>query len=161
MKPAEFGGQGIQMAQSESRLSTFFKDADTEFGIFKPKFCLIAVFSHLPDAERAEKELLSAGRAAEDVISAAGEEAVKFAEYHLLKDGLGGVLMTGLSRVFGTEAAYTEMDLEAAKKGAAFVAVRCPTEESKREAWEVLRSTRPLAARYYTGAGIEHLAGEA
>ncbi len=144
-----------------NRLFGFFKGSDTEFGVFKPKLCLIAVFSQLADAEQAEKQLLMAGRADEDVISASGEEAVKFAEYHLLKDGLGGMLMTGLSRVFGTEAAYTEMDLEAAKKGAAFVAVRCPTEESKQEAWEILRSTKPLAARYYTGAGIEHLVGEA
>jgi len=148
------------MTQRTSRLSIFFKGADTEFGVFYPKRCLVAVFLNLADADSAKKELHSAGRADEDVISAAGEEAIEFAQYHLLKDGLRGVLMTGLSRMFGTEAAYTDMDLAAARKGAAFVAVRCPTKDSKQEAWEVLKSTKPLAARYYSGGGIEHLAGE-
>jgi hypothetical protein len=142
-----------------SRLSIFFKDADTEFGVFYLTHYLLAVFPNLADADRAKEKLNHAGRADEDVISVSGEEVVHFAEGDLLKDGLRGVLMTELSRMIGTEASYLDKDLAAAK-GAAFVAVHCPTEKLKVEAWKFLQPRHPLVARYYSFGGIEHLAGE-
>ncbi len=148
----------------ETRLSTFFKGADTEFGIFYPKHYLLAIFPNLAEADRAKQELNRAGRTDEDAISAPGEEVVRFAEGHLVKDGLWGVLMTELSRVLGTEASYADEDLAAAKRGAAFVAVYCPTEKLKTEAWEVLKPRNPLVARYYAWGGmfdgIAHMVGE-
>jgi hypothetical protein len=143
-----------------SRLNTFFKDKDIEFGVFYPKHCLLAVFENLADADRAKEQLARAGLGENAVISVSGDEVVLFAEDHLLKDGLWGVLMTQLSRTFGTEAIYADKDLAAAKKGAAFVAVHCPTDEIKSEAWKALEPTHPLVARYYSFGGIEHLAGE-
>jgi len=147
-----------------SRLSAFFKDADTEFGVFYPKQYLLAIFPNLAEADLAKEQLSHAGRTDEDVISASGEEVVQFAEDHLVKDGLWGVLMREFSRRFGTEASYADDDLAAAKKGAAFVAVHCPTEKLKLEAWKVLEPRRPLVARYYSSGGvfdgIEHLVGE-
>jgi hypothetical protein len=89
-----------------------------------------------------------------------GEEVVHFAADHALKDGLSGGLMTKLSRMFGTESLYAEKDLAAAKKGAAFVAVHCPTEAVKIEAWKFLGPRHPLVARYYSFGAIEHLVGE-
>jgi len=146
-----------------SRLSTFFKESDTAFGIFYPKHYLLAIFPNLTEANRAKEELNHAGRV-EDAISASGAEVVRFAEDHLLKDGLWGMLMTELSRAFGTEASYADDDLAAAKKGSAFLAVHCPTEKLKIEAWKVLEPRHPLVARYYSFGGvfdgIEHLAGE-
>jgi hypothetical protein len=142
-----------------NRLTTFFKDADSEFGVFYPKHFLLAVFPNLPDADRAKEELTRAGRLEEDVISVSGEEVVHFAEEHMHKDGLWGLLMTKLSRGIGTEASY-DKDLAAAKNGAAFLAVHCPTEKLKIEAWKLLEPRRPLVARYYSFGGIEHLAGE-
>jgi hypothetical protein len=143
-----------------NRLATFFKDADSEFGVFYPKNFLLAVFPHLPDADRAKEVLTHAGRLEEDVISVPGEEVVHFVEEHMLKDGLWGLLMTKLSRGIGTEASYADKDLAAAKNGAAFLAVHCPTEKLKIEAWKLLEPRRPLVARYYSFGGIEHLAGE-
>jgi hypothetical protein len=148
------------MESPMSRLSIFFNDADTQFGVFYPKHYLLAVFPDLAEAGRAKEELNHAGRVDEDVICVSGEEVVHFAEEHLLKNGLWGVLMTELSRMIATEAAYADKDLAAAKKGAAFVAVRCPTEKVKAEAWKVLEPMRPLVARYYSIGGIEHLTGE-
>lgn len=142
-----------------SRLSTFFQDADTELGIFYPTHHLLAAFPDLAAADRAKAALSQAGRM-DEVISVSGEEAVRFAEDHLLNDGFWGVVMTELSRLMGTEALYADKDLAAAKKGAAFIAVHCPTEEAKIEAWKVLERTHPLVARYYSASGIEHLAGE-
>jgi len=147
-----------------SRLSAFFKGADTEFGVFYPKHYLLAVFPNLAEADRAKQDLSRDGRVEEDVISASGEEVVHFAEDHLLKDGLWAMLMTEMSRRFGTEASYADDDLAAAKKGAAFVAAYCPTEKLKIEAWKVLEPRHPIVARYYSSGGIfdgiEHLAGE-
>lgn len=143
-----------------SRLSTFFKDADVEFGVFYPKHCLLAVFENLADADSAKEELVHAGREREDIISVSGEEVVRFAEDHLLKDGLWGVMMTEFSRMFGTEALYADKDLAAAKKGAAFLAVHCVTDRAKTDAWQFLGPRNPLVARYYSFGGIEHLAGE-
>jgi hypothetical protein len=73
-----------------SRLSTFFKGGDTEFGVFYPKSYLLAVFPNLADADRAKEELNHAGPVDEDMISVSGEEVVHFVEDHLLKDGLWG-----------------------------------------------------------------------
>ncbi|MCU1337588.1 MAG: hypothetical protein JWO19_3169 [Bryobacterales bacterium] len=143
-----------------SRISTFFKGADVEFGVFYPKHCLLAVFENLAEADRAKEELAHAGFGGENVISVSGEEVVRFAEDQLLKDGLWGVMMTELSRIFGTEAVYADQDLAAAKKGAAFLAVHCPTEEVKAQAWKSLEPRHPVVARYYSFGGIEHLAGE-
>jgi hypothetical protein len=148
------------MEPKMSRLSTFFKGADTEFGVFYPNHYLLAVFGSFADANRAKEELNHAGRGDADVIAASGEEVVHFAEDHLLNDGLWGALMTKLSRTFGTEARYADDDLAAAKRGAAFVAVHCPTEEIKMEAWKFLEPRHPFVARYYSFGGIEHLVGE-
>lgn len=143
-----------------SRLTTFFHDADTKLGIFYPKHCLLSAYSTFEDAEHARKDLKISGCEDNDVIAVPGEEVVQFAEEHLLKDGLWGMLMRNLSRAIGTEAVYADNDLAAAKKGAAFVAVHCPTEDAKRAAWKVIGPTHPLIARYYSAAGIEHLAGD-
>jgi hypothetical protein len=72
-----------------SRLSTFFKESDTQFGIFYPKHYLLAMFPNLAEADRAKIDLNRAGRKDADVISASGDEVVHFAEEHLVKDGLG------------------------------------------------------------------------
>ena len=143
-----------------SQLSTFFKGADVEFGVFYPKHCLLAAFENLADAQSAKEDLTHAGFAREDVACVSGEEVVRFAEDHLMKDGLWGVMMTELSRAIGTEAVYADKDLAAARTGAAFVAVHCPTDEAKIAAWKSLEPTHPIVARYYSFGGIEHLAGE-
>jgi hypothetical protein len=44
-----------------SRLSTFFKDNDTEFGVFYPKHYLLAVFPNLAEADRAKVKLSNSG----------------------------------------------------------------------------------------------------
>jgi len=144
-----------------SRLSTFFHGSDTQFGIFYPQHHLLAVFPNVLDANRAKKRLLASGEREEDCIAVAGEEVVHFAEEYLWKEGIWGVLMTKLSRAIGTEAVYADKDLEMARQGAAFLAVHCPTEDAKIAAWKCLEPAHPVVARYYSFAGIEHLAGEA
>jgi hypothetical protein len=143
-----------------SKLSAFFRDADTRFGIFYPKDYLLAIFPNFLDADRAKKKLIDSGTPDEDSIAVTGEEVVHYAEESLFKKGLWGVLMTELSRVIDTEAAYADKDLAMAKLGAAFIAVHCPTEVTKTAAWKCIEPTHPSVARYYHFGGIEHLTGE-
>jgi hypothetical protein len=143
-----------------SRLLTFFKGADTQLGVFYPKHYLLAIFPTLAAADGAKADLNRAGQGDDDIVSVSGDEVVQFAEDHLIKDGVWGVLMTEVSRLLGTEALYADEDLAMARNGAAFVAVHCPTEEVKTHMWKLLEHLHPLVARYYGVAGIEHLTGE-
>jgi len=132
-----------------SLLSNFFKESDTQLGIFYPNHYLIAVFRNLETAQQAVKKLRLAGFTEDEVIAVAKEET-----------GLGSFLMQTLSRFFATEQISHDSDLDLAQHGASFAAVHCPTEKTKKEAWNVLQPEAPLAARYYANDGIEHLAGD-
>jgi hypothetical protein len=143
-----------------SRLSDFFHGDDTQFGIFYPNHYIVAAFPSKLAADHAISELRNSGRAKEDVIAASGDEVVQFAEDHWINDGLWGKLMESVSRLIGTEAAYADKDLAAARAGTAFIAVHCPTDKLKSDAWGVLAPQHPLVARYYHWDGIDHLAGE-
>ena len=150
----------INLEQSTGRLSSFFPDADSKFGIFYPQHYLLAVYPNFEAAEQAMAKLSATGLGVGDVIAVPGAEVVQYAEEHLAKHGLWGALMTELSRKIGTEAVYADQDLARAKNGAAFVAAHCPTESDKAKAWTVLEPTHPLVARYYAPGGVEHLHGE-
>ncbi len=141
----------------KSTLSDFFKESDTQLGVFYPKHYVIAVFRNLAAAQQAAATLQLAGFAGDEVTAVAGTEIIQLAEENT---GLGPLIMQELSRFFATEQMSTDKDLEWAHAGAGFVAVHCPTEESKQEAWAALSREGPMAARYYSNAGVEHLAGD-
>ncbi len=140
-----------------SLLTGFFKESDTQLGVFYPKHYLIAVFRDSRAAQQGVKALWLAGFAEDEAISVAGQEFLDLAKE---ETGPGNFVMQALSRFFATEQKTHDSDLERAQHGAGFVAVHCLTEESKQEAWTILQPLRPLAARYYGAAGIEHLAGD-
>ena len=143
-----------------SRLQDFFHGDDTQFGIFYPNDHIVAAFPGIAEADHAIKELRNSGLAEEDMIAATGDEVVKFTEDHWINDGLWGQMMESLSRLIGTEAVYADKDLAAARNGVAFIAVHCPTDKGKIDAWSVLAPQHPLVARYYRWDGIDHLVGE-
>jgi hypothetical protein len=138
-------------------LSSFFKESDTQLGIFYPKHYLIAVFRSLENAQRAVAKLRRAGFEEDDVIAVEGREVIQLEKE---ETGPGNFLMQSLSRFFATEQMSHDHDLHLAQQGAAFVAVHAPTEEDKNEAWIVVEQEAPIAARYYANDGIEHLAGD-
>jgi len=140
-----------------SLLTGFFKESDTQLGVFYPKHYVIAVFRDSRAAQRAMKDLWEAGFAQDEAIAVTGQEFVDLAKE---ETGPGNFVMQALSRFFATEQKTHDSDLERAHHGAGFVAVHCPTEASKLSAWAVLQPAGPLAARYYAAAGIEHLEGD-
>lgn len=140
-----------------SLLTGFFKESDTQLGVFYPKHYLIAVFRDSRAAQQAVKELWVAGFATNEAIAVAGQEFLDLAKE---ETGPGNFVMQALSRFFATEQKTHDADLDRAKHGAGFVAAHCITEASKEQAWNILQLQGPLAARYYGAAGIEHLAGD-
>lgn len=142
------------------RLSTFFEGGETRLGVFYPTHHLVALFPNLQAADTAKRELQKAGLLDEEVISASGSEVMQFAKKQAVDAGLWGFFMSNLSRAIGTEAAYSDDDLAAARSGAGFIFVHCPTIPFKDTAWKSLAMQYPVSARYYGFGGIEHLAGE-
>ena len=140
-----------------SALKGFFKESDTQLGVFYPKHYLIAVFQQLQSAQEAVKRLRVAGFAEDEAIAVAGEDVLELTKE---ETGPGNLLMQAISRFFATEQVSHDSDLRLAAQGAAFVAVHCPLAKTKDEAWSLLEAAGPLAARYYASDGIEHLAGD-
>jgi len=140
-----------------TNLAGFFKESDTKLGIFYPNHYLVAVFRNVAAAGLAANKLRVAGFASDEVIATDGAEVVQLAKQ---ETGIGSLLMQGLSRFFATEQMYTDHDLEHARHGAGFLAVHCPTDLLKAEAWRLIQPEDPVDARYYGSDGIDHLAGD-
>ncbi|BDC53041.1 hypothetical protein F183_A53560 [Bryobacterales bacterium F-183] len=143
-----------------NRLTDFFKGNDSSAGVFYPSHHIVAVFPDRNSAQEAEQALQKTGVGPDQAISVGAGEVKEFAAEHVERNGLFGLLMSKISDAIGTEQTYQNYDLDSAGDGAGFVAVRCPTEESKKRIWDVLRGMHPLNARYYAPGGIEHLTGE-
>jgi hypothetical protein len=143
-----------------NNLAVFFKGSDTRLGVFYPDHALIAIFPNIERAQRARGKLRGAGFSNDEALVASGEDLVDLVHEEAARNGVLGYLMKALSRFLHTEAIYTDHDLKHAKQGAALLAVRCPDERTKKSAWGLIAPTDPLAARYYSFGGIEHLAGE-
>jgi hypothetical protein len=139
-----------------SRLSAFFKETHTALGVFYPLHCLIAVFPNLDAAQQVGRNLRNAGFAEDEVIAVEGSE---FIELEKEETNLGNFLMQALSRFLAAEQISTDHNIEFADRAAAFVVVHCPTEKAKKEAWDVIQASAPLAAHYYSKGSVDHLAG--
>jgi hypothetical protein len=140
-----------------STLKEFFKESDTQLGVFYPNHYLIAVFRDFRPAQQALAKLRLAGFAEDEAIAVAGADVLELTKEQA---GPGSALMQAVSRFFATEQVAHESDVHLAEQGAAFVAVHCRVAESKDEAWKAIEGEGPLAARYYANDGIEHLAGD-
>jgi hypothetical protein len=143
-----------------STLSAFFKGSDTKFGLFYPNHYIVAVFRDLSRAERAAFALRNMGVSGEDVVAVPGEDVLQLSQEEQRQHPVWSTLMKELSLLIGTEEAYSQHDRELAARGAGFVAVYCPSEVRKKQAWALLKPMEPMIARYYALSGIEHLTGE-
>jgi len=140
-----------------NQLVDYFGASVERLGAFYPTHQLIAIFRNPAGAESALHKLLNSGFAPSDAIAADGKAVLEFDKEE--KD-LARLIMQAISRFFGTEQVFADQDLQDARQGAGFLAVRCPTEELKNNAWSLIEPEGPLDARYYSRLGIEHLAGD-
>ena len=90
----------LKFARKEvmSLLTHFFKDSDTQLGVFYPRHYLIAVLWNLETAQRTAKKLRRKGFAEDEVIAVAGQDFIKLSDE---ETGPGGFLMQSLSRFLG------------------------------------------------------------
>ena len=140
-----------------NKLVDFFGGSVERLGSFYPTHCLMAIFRNQADAEVALHRLVNAGFSASDVIAADGKAVLEFDKD---ETDLARFIMRAVSRFFATEQVFADHDLEDARHGAGFLAVRCPTDDLKNAAWSLIEPEGPLDARYYSRFGIEHLAGD-
>jgi hypothetical protein len=140
-----------------NKLVNYFGASVERLGAFYPTHCLVAVFRNPAGAEFTLHKLLSAGFAPADAIAADGKAVLEFDKDEA---DLARFILQAISRFFATEQVFADRDLEDARRGAGFLAVRCPTDDRKNSAWSVIEPEGPLDARYYSRLGIEHLAGD-
>lgn len=134
-------------------------EGSDSFGIPYPKNRIVAVFPGLPEAVQARKALLSGSFQAAEAIAIPGAEFVEQIKQIQEKSGVTGFVVRELSRLIGTDATYTDEDLEMATSGHAFLVVSAATEERKKEAWESLKQFGPILARHYGSGGVEVFRG--
>ena len=104
-----------------SLLTGFFKESDTQLGVFYPKHYLIAVFRDSRAAQQAVKDLWTEGFAQDEAIAVTGQEFVDLAKE---ETGPGNFVMQALSRFFATEQKTHDSDLERAHHSLSHEAVR-------------------------------------
>jgi hypothetical protein len=135
----------------------YFGTSVERMGALYPTHCLIAIFRNQADAELALHKVLNAGFGSSVVIAADGRAVLEFDKD---ETDLARFIMRAVSRFFATEQVFADHDLEDARHGAGFLAVRCPTDDLKNDAWSIMELEAPVDARYYSRLGIEHLAGD-
>jgi hypothetical protein len=119
------------------------------------------MFPDLAAAQETAKDLQFSGLFQPDeVLAISGIEVLRHDQEHTQTPW--GFLLTGLSRMIGTEAYWADRDLDMARDGSALLAVHCPHDAVRKTAWEHIERRHPLAARYYSVGlgGIEHLTGD-
>jgi hypothetical protein len=158
--PLDSSVEDWHQAERELKLAEFFEGSATELGNFYPKGYLVAIFSDLGAAEHAVALLRAGEFTDENTIAVSGAEVIYTADTRTEKEGLWGLAMRELSRWIGTEEVYNDTSLRRAAEGAGFVMVHSPSDSLKTNAWGILEPLSPVAARYYSLGGIEHLAGE-
>jgi len=110
-----------------NKLEDYFKKSGTRLGVFYPTHHLIAVFRSPMGAESAKLKMLDGSFAPSDAIAADGKAVLEADE---AETDLAGFVMRAISRFFATEQVFADQDLEDARKGAGFLAVRCPTPQA-------------------------------
>jgi hypothetical protein len=140
-----------------SRLSAFFKDADSALGVFYPKHYIIATFPNLKATYAANRLLRNAGLSEDEVIAVPGPEALEFFKQFREHAGILGDLMYTLSRTLGTEADFVDSDIDHARHGAGFLAIYSLTDSESARVVELVRPLEPITMQWYLTGGIRSL----
>jgi len=139
----------------KSELYRFFKGSATTLGVFYPTYYIFASFPSLQHAQNAAKILEAAGF--RETIAASAAETFAFMNEIRSEVGLWGALMSSISRFFGTEEVFVEIDLAKIDAGAAFLAVYCRREEQAERISDLVMPFEPIAMQLYLPGGIRSL----
>lgn len=137
-----------------AHLADFFRESHTVLGVFYPLHYLVAVFPNLEKARHAVRDLVFTGFPADQAAAFDGKEFLKL-EWD--EASVWNAFTKAISRSLEGEQTATDEMVDRAAKGAAFVMVHCPDEETKARVWELIDKANPIEALYYTRLGIDHL----
>lgn len=139
----------------KTELYRFFRGSATTLGVFYPTHYIFASFPSLQNAENAARALQAAGFT--ESVAASGAETFRFMDEIRSEVGLWGALMASISRFFGTEEVFADIDLAKIEEGAAFLAVYCRREELAERIRDLVLPFEPLAMQLYLPGGIQSL----
>jgi len=142
-------------AGDKSELYRFFHGSATTLGVFYPTHYIFASFPSLQNAKNAIKALQAAGYS--ETAAASAVETFQFMNEIRSEVGLWGAFMASISRFFGTEAVFVDLDLAKVEAGAAFLAVYCRREEHAEHIRDLVMPFEPLAMQLYLPSGIRSL----
>ncbi len=136
----------------------FFKsDADEVFGVFYPTDYLVASFASYELAAQAQNELQQSGFKPDEILLIRGSEFVALSEKIHEDATLWSRLTAQISKIVGTEELHLENDLASARAGAAFLAVRCLSQEDGQRIHGLLKHLAPLSMRRYSPYTIDRI----
>ena len=157
--PPRPGRDGKTVDETKSVLYRFFHGSATTLGVFYPTRYIFASFTSFENAKKAAIALQAAGY--RELVVASAAETFRFTNEIRADVGLWGGLMASISRFFGTEEVFADIDLDKAGQGAGFLALYCPREEYAKQIRDVAAPFQPLAMQLYLSSGIQSLiAGE-
>ena len=138
-------------------LTDFFKESDSNLGVFYPKHYIIATFPAFGKAQEAAQALRKAGFSDDEVLAIPGSEILVFFEEFREHAGLWAGVMTMLSRAFGTEQIFVDDDVHQARRGAGFLAIYSPQEAETARVRAILEPFEPRAMHWYQTGCIQSL----
>ncbi len=138
-------------------LTNFFRESDSNLGVFYPNHYIIATFPTFEKTEQAAQALRKVGFSDNEVLAIRGEEILKFFAEFRANTGLWAGVMTMLSRGFGTEQVFADDDVQRARAGAGFLAVYAPDESAGTRVRAQIEPFEPRAMHWYRPGGVESL----
>jgi hypothetical protein len=138
-------------------LTNFFRESESNLGVFYPKHYIIATFGTFAKTEEAAQALRKAGFSENEVLAIPGAEILRYFEEFRDHAGLWSGVMTMLSRAFGTEQIFADDDVERARAGAGFLAVYSPEQHQAARVRTLLEPLDPRAMHSYEAGGIQSL----
>ena len=136
----------------------FFKhDASESMGVFYPTDYLVAFFVSFDIAQQAKQQLEQNGSKPEEILVLRGEEFVALSDKIHEDASTWDRISAAVSKVVGTEELHMDNDIKAARQGAAFLAVYCPTQERGQEIFTLLKPLGPIAMRRYSPYTIDRM----
>ena len=141
----------------KSELYRFFHGYRTKLGVFYPTHYIFAAFSTFQLAKDAAEKLREVGFSRNEVVAVTAGETLRFFEEMRADVGLWGELMTTLSRFFGTEEVFADIDIAESHAGAGLLAAYCPREDEAERVRDLLEPFGPLSMQLYLPDGVRSL----
>jgi hypothetical protein len=141
----------------KSELYCFFHGSGTILGVFYPTHYIFAVFPSFGAATNAAGKLQEVGFEKDELAAVTSAEALRFFNEVRADVGLWGELMSRISRFFGTEEVFADIDIRRSGEGAGFLAVYCPHEQEAELVHYLLEPFEPLSMQLYLPGGIRSL----